>query len=271
MIKHICRAIAIARFLTILAVVLSIAPFSSSCNAKGTADSTRAADLEELLPPGVKMFHIKYLSVPKVVELLRAFEIEYESIKNYGRTKLFIKFKNPLSAVRARKLLAKFDTPPRRIEIHLRQILASNLALYELVDGVNRMLDRPIPDETLRNQLKQAFKFRHYNLLGSGRTTSNAGSRTMPALKGTSTPKLVDASGDKRLDVARIRANFWLEYIDEGKGVIQLRDFIVNSAGGHVLNTSLNIKNGETVIVGSSVHDGDDIAIITVVSARTVD
>ncbi len=265
------QAIAAVKFSTILASVLYVATFSSPCNAKETADSTKGAELEELLPPGVEMFHIKYLPVPGVMELLRAFEIEYESAKNYGRTKLFIKFKNPSSAVRARKLLAKFDIPPRRIEIHLRQILASNVAFYVPVDGVNRRLHRPVPDETLRNQLKQAFKFRHYNLLGSSRSISNAGSRGMPSVKPPSTPKLVDASGDKRLNFSGIRGSYWLDFIDEGKGVIQLRDLIVNSAGGHVLNTSLNIKNGETVIVGSSVHDEDDIAIITVVSARTVD
>ena len=265
------QTIASVRLSTILAATLSIAAFFSPCNAKGTADSTKATELKELLPPGVEMFHIKYLSGPSVMELLHAFEIEFESIKKYGRTKLFIRFKDPLSAVRARKLLAKFDIPPRRIEIHLRQILASNVAVYEPVDGVNRMLDRPIPDETLRDQLKQAFRFRHYNLLGSGRSTANAGSRTMPSLKGSSTPKLVDASGDIRLNVAPIRANFWLEFIDEGKGVILLRDLRVNAAGGHVLKTSLNIKNGETVIVGSSVHEENDLAIITVVSARTVD
>lgn len=265
------RTIATVKFPIVMAAILSMAAFFSPCNATGTADSTKGADLEELLPPGVEMFQLKYLTGSGVMELLRAFEIEFESIKSYGRTKLFIRFKDPLSAVRARKLLAKFDIPPRRIEIHLRRILASNVAFYETVDGKNRMFDRPIPDENLRNQLKQAFKFRHYNLLGSGRSTSNAGSRTMPSLKGSSTPKLVDRSGDKRLNVAPIRANFWLEFIDEGKGVIQLRDLRINSARGRVLNTSLNIKNGETVILGSSVHDGDDIAIITVVSARTVD
>lgn len=266
-----CRAIATARFSTILAAVLSIAAYSSPCNATGTADSTRVTDLEELLPPGVEMFHIKYLAGPTVMELFHAFEIEYESIKNYGRTKLFIKFKNPLSAVRARKLLAKFDIPPRRIEIHLRQILASHVAFYETVDGVNRMLDRPIPDETLRDQLKQAFKFHHYNLMGSGRSTSNAGSTSKPSLQITPPLKLADASGDEVLNFAATNASYWLEFIDEGKGVIQLRSLKVLSIGSHGLNTSLNIKNGETVIVGRSVHDEDDIAIITVVSARTVD
>ena len=256
---------------TILAVVVTIVAFASPCNATGTTDSTKTADLLELLPPGVEMFNLKYLSDSEAMALLRAFEIEYESARSYGRTKLFIRFKDPLTTVRTRKLLARFDIPPRRIEIHLRQILASNAAFYERVDGANRLFARPIPDETLRNQLNQAFKFRHYNLLGSGRSTSNAGSRTMPSLSGSSTPKLVDASGDNRLNVAPIRAHFWLEFIDDGKGVIQLRDLRIDSARGHVLKTSLNIKNGETVIVGSSVHDEDDIAIITVVSARTVD
>ncbi|MDE3258934.1 MAG: hypothetical protein OYM47_13950 [Gemmatimonadota bacterium] len=266
-----CRAMATVKLSTILAAVLSIVAYASHCNAEGPADSTNAADLEELLPPGVEMFHIKYLSRHHVMELLRAFEIEYESINNYGRTKLFIRFKNPLSAVRARKLIAKFDVPPRRIEIHLRQILASNAAFYEAVDGVKRMLDRPIPDQTLQDQLKQAFKFRHYNLLGSGRSISSAGSRSKSTLQSSSSLKLTDASGDVVLNFSRIWANFWLEYIDEGKGVIQLRDLKFNSAGEIVLNAALNIKNGETVIVGSSVHDRDDIAIITVVSARTVD
>ena len=73
------------------------------------------------------------------------------------------------------------------------------------------------------------------------------------------------------MNFASTIASFWLEFIDEGKGVIQLRDLKVLSPGSHVLNTSLNIKNGETVIVGRPVHDEDDIAIITVVSARTVD
>ena len=181
--QHRFRAIATVKLPTVLAAVLSIVAYTSPCTAEGTADSTNAADLEELLPPGVEMFHIKYLTGSAVMELLRAFEIEYESVKKYGRTKLFIKFKNPLSAVRARKLLAKFDIPPRRIEIHLRQILASNVAFYVPVDGVNRRLHRPVPDETLRNQLKQAFKFRHYNLLGSSRSISNAGSRGMPSVK----------------------------------------------------------------------------------------
>ncbi len=266
-----CRAVTTARFPIMLAAVLSIAVCFSPCDAKDSADSTKTTDIEDLLPPGVEMFHLKYLSSPEVVELLRAFEIECESVRNYGRTKLFIRIKDPLSAVRARKLIARFDVPPRRIEIHLRQILASNAAFYEAVDGVKRMLYRPIPDQTLRDQLKQAFKFRHYNLLGSGRSISSAGSRSKSTLQSSSSLKLTDASGDEVLNFSRIWANYWLEYIDEGKGVIQLRDLKYNPVRGIVLNASLNIKNGETVIVGSSAHDRDDIAIITVVTARTVD
>ena len=181
--QHRFRAIATVKLPTVLAAVLSIVAYASHCNAEEPSDSTKTADLEELLPPGVEMFNLKYLSGNEVMALLDAFEIEYESVKNYGRTKLFIRFKDSLSTVRARKLLAKFDIPPRRIKIHLRQILASNAVFYERVDGANRIFDRPIPDENLRNQLNQAFKFRHYNLLGSGSSTSNAGGRTMPSLK----------------------------------------------------------------------------------------
>lgn len=265
------QTIASVRLSTVLAAALSVAAFFSPYNAKGSVDSTKAADLEGLLPPGVEMFHIKYLSIHDVTELLHAFEVEYESIKNYGRTKLFIRFKDPLSAVRARKLLARFDIPPRQIEVHLRQVLASNVVYYEKVDGVYRRFERPIPDEILRNQLKQAFKFKHYHLLGSGRSTSNAGSRSRPSVHVSSRLKLADASGDEALNFASTRAGFLMDFIDEGKGVIQLRDLNVLSLGSHSLNTSLNIKNGETVIVGSSVHEEDDIAIITVVTARTVD
>lgn len=265
------RATASVRFSTVFAAVLAIVAYTSPCNAEGTADSTNAADLEGLLPPGVEMFHIKYLSIRDVTELLHAFEVEYESVKNFGRTKLFIKFKNPLSAVHARKLLARFDIPPRQIEVHLRQVLASNVVYYEKVDGVYRRFKRPIPDEILRNQLKQAFKFRHYNLLGSGRSTSSAGSRSRPSVHISSRLKLADASGNEVLNFASTRAGFLMDFIDEGKGVIQVRDLNVLSLGSHSLNTSLNIKNGETVILGSSVHDEDDIAIINVVSARTVD
>ncbi len=254
-------------------VALATVLMASPSDAKSSGRSIRAADLEEFLPPGVEVFDLKYISTGDFAGLLSVLELKttkFSPSDQSGQTRVFIRFEDPSSAEIARRLLAKLDIPPRRIEVRFLQVLASNESYYEWSRGSKGdKYERPVADESLLEQLKQAFKFRHFNLIDSFRMTLNAGINARTQNR-PSRIQLGDASGEEKLDILSGHASFSLDFIDDGKGVIQIRNLSAQAAT-HVLNTSLNVKNGETIIVGSSSLIKGNNELITVVTARTVD
>lgn len=252
-----------------IATVLMASPF----DAKSSGRPIKAADLEEFLPPGVEVFDLKYISIGDFAGILSVLELKttkYTPSDQNGQTRVYIRFEDPSSAERARRLLAKLDIPPRRIEVRFLQVLASNESYYEWSRGSRGdKYERPVPNESLLEQLKLAFKFRQFNLIHSFRMTLNAGINARTQSR-PSRIQLGDASGEEKLNILSGHASFSLDFIDDGKGVIQIRNLSVQAAP-HVLNTSLNVKNGETIIVGSSSLIKGNNELITVVTARTVD
>ena len=254
------------RWLFWVALYVLIATVSSSL-AQQTAGEKD--DLEDLLLPGTEVFDLRYAHPNEVWSLFQAFELRPTSFKSH-KSKIYARFQDPAEAKRARKLLQKLDVPPRQIQVDFKQVLASNLTYYKQSSIGQRKFVQPVPDQKLLDQLKQVFKFEHYHLIGESNLIVNAGAKGELQL-GTDQALCLTSDSPVSIYVRENNVAFDVNHIDEGKGIIQLRTLKVWTVESGVLTTSLNIKNGDTVIVGSSAIDGTDTALIFIVKARTVD
>ncbi|GEM_PF-6928769 len=316
--------------LIVLFAVWMAAPVCFAQSKEKPADAPQKAgpsgELKEFMPPGMEVFELNYISPNDLEALLRAFGIKFDRDKSaYFRNRLFLTFTDPATVERARQLLKKVDIPPRRIVLHFQLVLASDKAPVE---------QKPLRDMALLTQLKQVFRFNHYQLLDRAYLTLNS-----------------EESGTASL-AGGYRVSCKPTFIDEGKGVIKLRELTLSDGGSEawpaavarafgatpppapefkpadmeklreltpetqkrmeelqkkleeaqkqrmeelqkkleeaqkkafafegpkrvrrdnrLLTTSLNIKNGDTVIVGSSTIDEEDSALITIVTATVL-
>lgn len=278
---------------------------------------------KDFLKPGVEVFEGNYVDWNTFLRLLQTFDIQAEFRGDY-KNQWFLRFKDPADAERARQILKKIDVPPRRIVLQFQLVLASDKSPVE---------QKPLTDPTLLNQLRQVFKFNSYRALDRAYLTLNSEENGTTSLAG------------------RYQVSCKPIFIDEGKGVIKLRELTLSDMGvgfspaamvrppgempklpdlrklqelieaqkeklqerkrmeeaqkkmeeaqkrdeemqkraeeaqrkafafegpkrvrtnSRLLTTSLNIKNGDTVIVGSSTVDEEDAALITIVTATVL-
>ena len=255
-----------------LAVLLAATVLTSPAVAQQTGSAK--GGIEDLLPVGTMIFEPRYLHPREVYTILTSL-IQCERI-NASESRIFVRFRDASDADRARKIIQKLDIPPRRVEVILRLVVASDAGLpqYDTVE-----------DKALLNQLGVAFRFKHYQMLGKSQLVVDSGKTgeiQFGTGKGYGTLQLQYAStssGNKELQ-AQIggRATFGVDFIDEGKGIIRLKNLCIwqqyhggEKGGSRILNTSLNIKNGDTVVLGGGDTATRDAALIVVVTAKTLD
>ena len=146
------------------------------------------------------------------------------------------------------KKLEEIDLPPKQIWLEVQLILASP-----------RANGQDLPDELshIKKQLTSLFKYKDYYLLDDARIMAY---QNQPC-------SFVVGQGGYRVQIKKV------EYHDIQKGLIKLQHFDLKSEelNQYVLNTSVNIQNGNTVILGASNVDASGQALITVVTAKTVE
>jgi hypothetical protein len=167
------------------------------------------SEWKEFAPPGMEVFELNHISPNEFLELLNTFGIKFDRDKRgYFRNRLFLTFTDPATAERARHLLKKIDIPPRRIVLHFQLVLAS--------DKPPSGQQKPLTDVVLRDQLKQVFKFNSYQLLDRAYLTLNSEEGGSASLAGG------------------YRVSCKPTFIDEGKGVIKLRELTLSDVGGPI-------------------------------------
>ena len=207
--------------------------------------------IEEILPAGVGLFEFQSITLQEFIGMMKVMGLRTSTGESIG-DKHYIRFASAEELARARDILARIDVPLKDIALHVQLILATG----NEIDAVN------LPDDDgIRGQLREIFKFPRYYILSSSYWVAKSGQRVESELEGvpldnTHYPHKVEVFG------------FWVEptFIGEGEGVIRVQNLaITRTSPGPVrrlLKTTLNIKNGNSVIVGGSNIDGRTYAVI---------
>lgn len=207
---------------------------------------------DSLFPPGVEMFELRYVSVQNFIETLKVLDIKYKKF-HFIESKVFISFEDQAEAIRAKQLLQKIDIEPKQINIRVSLVLA--------LDEPSK--ESPQIENNILAQLKKTLRFQGYQLITSGFLIIKSGEKGLIPLDN----KPAAENKPERYD-ARIEAIF----INDGRGIIRLEGFGIVRYDGQMtrtlIHTSLNIKNGDTVIVGSSNINGQ--VYISVITAQVM-
>jgi hypothetical protein len=216
-----------------------------------------------------KIFHIKHANVDQLKDVMHSFgEVRFES--NLG---VIVVRGTHSDLAAAEELVKRYDVPPapaRNIELTFH-ILLSNLD-----NGAHGKL--PPELEPVGRALAKNFQFRSLRLIES--TVLRARDRTVVEASGAVMHPAFDPAHPLnyqfrcfpaltgsiiRLDTLKL--GFRFPYVagesKDGRKMFQFRDSSIN--------TEIDVKPGQLVVVGKATMDGSDSSMIAVVSARIVD
>lgn len=138
---------------------------------------------------------------------------------------------------RIARVLAEFDVPRPDIRLHFQLVEA---------DGFTGS-DPRIAD--VEEQLRQVFQFRGYRLVGEAMVSATDGSRIEQGL------------GADHAVAGHVYFT--------GPGIVRLEEVELYSyEGGDRLTTTVNVRPGQTLVLGSATKVGDDVTLLLTVRAE---
>ena len=239
------------RLLLALAVTFALATPTLAQTQK-TAET-----IEGLLPPQVGVFTLQNIDLDDFVRMLRLMNINAETGHTLAN-KHYIRFNKTEHVEQARKVLKRLDTPFKNIGLRISLVHAKDK------DKDKGPTTKPVADPAITEQLKQLFNFDTYNVLSTSYLVAKSGQKAAMGLEGL--PIYINNLGTRapRFEVETVPS-----FIDEGGGVIRLQKLEIervnpsnSSERTALLETTLNIKNGESVIVGGSMLEGETYVVI---------
>ena len=208
--------------------------------------------IEEILPPKVGIFEFQSITIQEFMGMLKVMGVRTNMGESIGG-KHYIRFGSAEELARARDILARIDVPLKDIALHVQLILATD----NTIDALN------LPDDDgIRGQLRELFKFPRYYILSSSYLVAKSGQQVESYLEGVQLNKEMHPRHKAEV------FGFYVEptFIDEGQGVIRAHNLGITRTRPEpvrrLLNTTLNIKNGNTVIVGGSNIDERTYVVI---------
>lgn len=208
--------------------------------------------IEDILPPKVGLFEFQSITLQEFIGMMKVMGLRTDTGESIGG-KHYIRFASAEELARARDILARIDVPSKDIALHVQLILATD----NEIDALN------LPDDDgIRGQLREIFKFPRYYILSSSYLVAKSGQQVESYLEGVPLDKNIHP--DHKVEVF----SFYVEptFIDEGHGVIRVHNFSVARQLPYpprkVLKTTLNIKNGNSIIVGGANIDERTYAVI---------
>ena len=226
------------------------------------AAPARAQDgdrIEEILPPKVGIFEFQSITIQEFMGMLKVMGVRTNMGESIGG-KHYIRFGSAEELARARDILARIDVPSKDIALHVQLVLATD----NKIDAVNLS-----DDDGIRGQLRELFKFPRYYILSSSYLVVRSGQQVELYLEGVQLNEKMHP---------RYKAEvfgFYVEptFIDEGPGVIRVHNFSITRTAPEptrrLLKTTLNIKNGNSVIVGGS--NIDERTYVVIVKAEVME
>lgn len=194
-----------------------------------------------------KMFDSKYREFTnKFVSLIKSDILTNGTVQTVGPNAISV-FASEDEIDKVEKMVENFDVPFKQIWLEVRIIYASK----------EKNGDSIIEDELklVSEQLRSLFSFNKYELLDIAKLGVEENSHCM----------FRTAKGFSEVKINKV------EFIDENGGLIKLKNIHLRSRVDNqiLLETSVNIPNGDTLILGtSSTDDATDKALIAVVTAR---
>ncbi|MCC7263124.1 MAG: hypothetical protein IT369_11455 [Candidatus Latescibacteria bacterium] len=246
-------------FLAIGLGCIAVSP--SIAQEEAQSGIARSPDSVETLSPEVGVFEFQGLSVNEFIYLLKMVGINYQSVSTIGN-KTYLRFESKEDLGRARQVWQQTDTPLKNISLKIQ--LVSAAASYSREKGAKLGYTQ---DEELLGYLSKLFKYSYYEFLSSSYMVAKSGRSVELNLEGV-------AAGEKEGKPAKEIFSVDVKpiFIDEGNGVIRLENLEIDReypASADLLETTLNVRNGETVVVGGSNLDGR--IYIVVITAQTIE
>lgn len=208
--------------------------------------------IEEILPAGVGLFEFQSITLQEFIGMMKVMGLRVSTGESIGGEH-YIRFASAEELARARDILARIDVPLKDIALHVQLILATD----NKIDAMN------LPDDDgIRGQLREIFKFPRYYILSSSYLVAKSGQQVESYLEGVQLSKEMHPRHKTEAFSVYVEPTF----IDEDHGVIRVQNLAITRTlpepARRLLNTTLNIKNGNSVIVGGSNIDGRTYAVI---------
>jgi hypothetical protein len=198
-----------------------------------------------------QVFSLHHLNVDESIKLIEPYigSEDHISYSEKLNTMTITDSENDLKKIE--QIIKKYDIPLKEINLEVKFIYATG-------NGDKK----PVYSKEIKSiakKLSSLFKFGKYELIHHAKAKGLEGSKistyaTLPT---------------EKKDFIQVKAE--LEYHN---GIIKLENFqikIYHLAQYNDISTTVNIKNGETIILGASKGDAQEGSIITVVTARVVE
>ena len=208
--------------------------------------------IEEILPAGVGLFEFQSITLQEFIGMMKVMGLRVSTGESIGG-KHYIRFGSAEELARARDILARIDVPLKDIALHVQLILATD----NEIDAVN------LPDDDgIRGRLREIFKFPRYYILSSSYLVAKSGQQVKSYLEGVQLDKKMHPRHKTESFSVYVEPTF----IDEGQGIIRVQNLTITRTSPQpmrsLLSTTLNIKNGNSIIVGGSNIDERTYAVI---------
>jgi hypothetical protein len=190
-------------------------------------------------------FFVKHKPMPEIFHIVKPIVSKYGRII-HGGTESFTVTDDRNKLKEIKEIVHKFDIPQKQVWLEIRLILASS--------GKKQHQKMPKELETIAKQLKMLFRYQSYEILDDARVLAYEDKECFSLI----------GEGKYQIKINK------LEFQDVNGGLIKLDRFSLSRENQNMLSTTVNIPNGDTVILGASNVDGGGKALITAVTARTL-
>ena len=248
----------------ILFSLLATVPILCADEKKKTDEPAPAANAEAQHWP-VKLFQVKYADVYQLANLFRAFGAV---VQPEGGLKVI--------SVRAPKeVLAAIEESLQRLDVPQAPAKNVQLEAYLLTaSGQGSSTNVPGDLEPVIKQLKSVFNYQGFRLLGtlSWRGRDGAGGIMTGLLPSVSTDSGQSTYYTFKINRVGITSEGQQPSIRINDLTLQL-DFTVKGSGTQhvVINTSIDVHEGQKVVVGKANIDNADSALILILTAKVVE
>jgi hypothetical protein len=213
--------------------------------AEGASD--QVFRLTKIVTAQQRDFRIRYRDPTDMVNLVRPYCDNDVTVSRKLGTITVKETAETLEAIE--QVIAKYDVPPKQIWLEVVLVMASGSGEGEPT--------YPEEIEEVVRKLGPLFRFSEYEIIGRANAMGLEGS------------SMHFSSGDSGDDVAVFEVGTQLGYADEVITLEQL-SVAVQKPTGNAISTSVNLRDGEKVILGASRGDARKGSLITVLTAKVV-
>lgn len=201
-----------------------------------------AADMGKSL--SVRTFQFRHKQADKAAAAIKPFMSAEGSMSIQPGANALVVTDAPENLKKIAAVIAQFDAPPQMFRLSIRLVAAERVAEDKA------RVDRSLEDVAAKLSLLR------YNLL-----------------EGVGAAEVLGKEGDPGVvDLGTYRANFAFGEYDPASDSLKLSDFRLARHDGDqlapMMKTTLNLKLGQTVILGATKQPGSQRALMIVVSAK---